>query len=126
MEILVIEGKKYLPTICFSPSGHLEIRGKSVPEDANAYYQPAIDWVREYTKEPQPTTKVSICLEYYNTLTARCMLDIFAQLRDAMETGKSVVHVEWFFEEGDEEMMEAGRDFEDMSKLPFEVRSYKE
>lgn len=110
-----------MPTIDFKADGRLELRGKSVPEDANAYYKQANVWLETYLSNPAPNTTFSIKLEYYNTITARCLLEMFHLMREAQNAGKTQVGVEWYYEEGDEEMMEAGHDFEDMAKLSFKV-----
>jgi hypothetical protein len=34
--------------------------------------------------------------------------------------------VEWYYEEDDEEMMETGEDYEDVSGLPFEIIAIEE
>ena len=68
---LKIEEKHNTPEIDFnSVSGELVLKGKSIPENATRFYQPIIDWVKEYTMEAAEQTNLHINLIYFNTSSA--------------------------------------------------------
>ncbi len=52
------------------PSGELIMSGKSISEKVETLYEPVLDWVAEYIKNPRPTTNLRLNLEYFNTASA--------------------------------------------------------
>ena len=61
--------------------------------------------------------EVIVDLDMFNTPSARKLLEVFRSLEG---TNTKIV---WITEEDDEDMLEAGTDFESMIKLPFEFRT---
>src|SRR5688572_25119963 len=121
MESLLLEGTAKTPTVRFSPDGHLEISGRSIPENAAAFYEPVYQWLDAYTQKPAKETRVIIRLEYFNTSSSKCLLDVFRKLEGIQKSEKSSVHVLWVYEADDEDMMEAGDDYRTLVLLPFEL-----
>jgi len=120
MEALVIEENIKTPSISFDPGkGVLEIKGKSIPENSLEFYKPVFDWIEQYGLSPSNETEIRIRLEYFNTSSSKCLLDIFRKLETIHIAGKSKVHVNWYYEEEDEDMMEAGDDYQTLVKIPF-------
>lgn len=99
--------------------GVLEISGRSIPENSIDFYKPALDWVEEYIKEPASETTLVVKLEYFNTSTSKCLIEMFRKLESIVE--KSSVKIEWHYEEEDEDMMESGKDFQHILKIPLEL-----
>ena len=121
MEPIAIEGTAKTPTVKFDASGGIfEIKGRSIPENSIEFYKPLVDWLDEYAKNPQPKTEVKIQLEYFNTSSSKCILDVFKKL-EAIHKGKSEVTVNWYYEEDDEDMLEAGEDYESIIRVPFKM-----
>jgi hypothetical protein len=65
-------------------------------------------------------TQVNVQLEYFNTSSSKCILDVFKKL-EAINKGKSEVTVNWYYEEDDEDMLEAGEDYESIIRVPFKM-----
>ena len=105
----------------FGISGKLEISGKSIPENSLEFYKPAFEWLDNYLQSPAPITELKICLEYFNTSSSKCLLDIFRKLETINLSGKSDVKVFWFYDADDEDMMEAGEDYQALVQVPFEL-----
>ncbi|MGZ3867407.1 MAG: DUF1987 domain-containing protein, partial [Bacteroidia bacterium] len=81
MEKFSIEGTPKTPTINFDlGSGFLEIKGRSIPENSIEFYKPLVDNLEKYADSPKPTTNVNIQLEYFNTSSSKCILDVFKKL----------------------------------------------
>jgi len=119
---LILEGTNKTPLVNFSlQTGVLELGGKSIPENSFGFYQPLLNWIDEYSQNPQTKTDVKITLEYFNTSSSKCLLDIFRKLSALHQTGKSNVEVFWYYEEEDEDMMEAGQDYESLVDLKFSI-----
>jgi hypothetical protein len=121
MELVNIEGTPKTPTISLnSETGTIEIKGRSIPENSIEFYKPIVDWLDEYAKAPKEKTVVSIQLEYFNTSSSKCILDVFKKLEN-LKKGKNDVVINWYYEEDDEDMLEAGEDYESIIKVPFKM-----
>ncbi|MCK4345969.1 MAG: DUF1987 domain-containing protein [Bacteroidales bacterium] len=121
MEPISIEGSPKTPTVKFDAGeGIIEIKGRSIPENSIEFYKPLVDWLEEYKKDPLALTKVNIQLEYFNTSSSKCILDVFKKL-EAIHKAKHDVEVNWYYEEDDEDMLEAGEDYESIIRIPFKM-----
>ena len=119
MEKYTNEATARTPTINFDFStGVLEIKGRSIPENALEFYQPLIDALEKYSGSIQPTTIATIGLEYFNTSSAKRILDVFKKLEEIKKAG-SAVSINWFYEDDDEDMLEAAHDYEALVNIPF-------
>ena len=121
MNSLKIEGTPKTPRVEFSGQGEMEISGKSILENSVEFYQPIYNWVDQYSVQPNQKTSIKIQLEYFNTSSSKCLLDIFRKLEAIQKSGKSDVTVMWMYEEEDEDMMEAGEDYQSIVKIPFTI-----
>jgi hypothetical protein len=101
-----------------------EISGMSLPEDVNTFYEPVLNWVKLYMRNPNPFTVFNFRYTYFNTATSKIILDILTILEEMIEAGYNVV-VRWYFAERDEDMLEAGNEFSEMVGVPFELVTYK-
>ncbi|MEX1002821.1 MAG: DUF1987 domain-containing protein [Crocinitomicaceae bacterium] len=126
MENLTLEGSAKTPTVSFdSQNGVLELKGRSIPENSIEFYKPLNDWIDAYAASPQPNTIVDVKLEYFNTSSSKCILDLFKQL-EKLNAGNTEVKVNWYFEEDDEDMEEAGEDYQAIIDLPFKMIEVEE
>ena len=76
-----------------------------------------MQWLDEYEKAPSTQTELIVKLEYFNTSSSKCLIDVFRRLEKLHNHG-SEVHVQWYYEEEDEDMKESGEDFRDLVKMP--------
>jgi len=126
MENLVIEGTPKTPTIKFQPQdGKLLIQGRSIPENSIEFYKPLVDSLEAYAGTPKETTNVDIVLEYFNTSSSKCILDVFKKL-EKINAEKSGVIINWHYEEDDEDMLEAGEDYQAIINIPFKMVEIEE
>lgn len=121
MEPISIEGTAKTPSVKFNPDeGVIEIKGRSIPENSVEFYKPLVDWLEDYKANPLPKTDVYIQLEYFNTSSSKCILDVFKKL-ETIHKGKNEVQINWYYEEDDEDMLEAGEDYESIIRVPFKM-----
>jgi hypothetical protein len=121
MEPISIEGTAKTPSVKFdAEAGVLEIKGRSIPENSIEFYKPLVDWLEEYATNAKENTIVNVQLEYFNTSSSKCILDVFKKL-EALNKGKTDVMVNWYYEEDDEDMLEAGEDYESIIRVPFKM-----
>lgn len=126
MDNINIEGTEKTPTVIFDGStGNLKIKGRSIPENSIEFYKPLIDWLEEYGKLPKSETEVSIQLEYFNTSSSKCILDVFKKL-EAIRGAGNKVDVKWHYEVDDEDMLEAGEDYQAIINVPFTMVEIEE
>lgn len=117
---LIIEGTDDTPTIVFDKSsGTLELSGRSLPENAAKFYGPLFDWVKEYVKAPAESTSLSIKLEYFNSSSAKKIIELLLLLKEVS------VNAIWHYHEGDDMIKQRGLELRNLTDVPFEMRSYK-
>lgn len=121
MENIKIEGTPKTPTVDFDKnSGVLVIKGRSIPENSIDFYKPLVDWIEKYAESPNDTTVLNMQLEYFNTSSSKCILDVFKKLERINKDGKEV-QIRWHYEEDDEDMLEAGEDYDAIIDVDFEM-----
>lgn len=126
MENLELEGSAKTPKVSFLVSeGTLELKGRSIPENSIEFYKPLNSWIDTYAETPKEVTMVDIKLEYFNTSSSKCILDLFKQL-EKLNNGNTEVKINWYFEEDDEDMEEAGEDYQAIIDLPFNMIEIEE
>lgn len=126
-ETLKYEKAQDLPGVVLDiENNKFEFTGRSFPADADAFYQPILLWLEEYKKAKYSNEIVfNFNLEYFNTASAKLLLDVFFKLEDIKEAGANV-QIKWHYLDDDEDMFEAGEEFEDIIELDFEYLEYTE
>jgi len=118
---LKIASTNYTPEVHMNPeSGILSIKGRSLPENINDFYHVLYDWLTEYALNPQEETKLDISFEYYNSSTARKLIELIFILEEINESGKSV-EVTWSYQKGDLLLKENGEEIMSVVELPFKM-----
>jgi hypothetical protein len=116
MENLSLAGTPKTPTVEFNATaGTLLLKGRSIPENSIEFYKPILSWIEQYGGSGKAETTLQIQLEYFNTSSSKCLLDVFKR----METLPGKVIIEWYYENDDEDMLEAGEDYEAIIHVPF-------
>ena len=107
MELVTLEGTKKTPKVSLDPDGKIELGGRSIPEDASKFYEDILSWVIDYCNSPKDTTQVDIELEYFNSGSAKYVMQILRELTELRDNGKELI-VNWYYEEGDDDILERG------------------
>jgi len=124
METLRIEATDDSPQVLLDQEDNqFEISGKSLPEDVVDFYQPVMDWLKEYRKKPNARTEFNLKMIYFNTASSKQIMDILMVFEEMVEEGHEVV-VRWQSKKSDEDMQEAGQEYEEMLDIPFEHLTY--
>lgn len=119
-EIFEIKGTEDTPEIVFSKSTcSLSVKGKSLPEDAVAFYQPVLEWMNSYTKENPETTLAEFRLEYFNTSSSKQLFKLISLLKDL--SLKKPVTIKWYYDKGDKDMQLSGERFSKLCQMPIET-----
>lgn len=121
-QILHIHQGQKTPELLFVPAeGLLVIRGKSIPENPREFYQAIYEMLPAYAENPAAQTKITIQLEYYNTSSAKCLVDLLKFLEGLHLKGKTSMLVRWEYKQEDSDMAESGEDFQMIISAPFEI-----
>jgi hypothetical protein len=117
------------PEINFSPEEKIFfIRGISSPEDVRSIYYPVIEWFRQYAdillkQGSRPYSintplRFQVDLAYFNSSSAKFLYDIFLELK-RLDAARIPVIVEWYYDEEDIDLMEAGQDIATLVEMIF-------
>ncbi len=101
-----------------------EFVGKSRPENVVEYFEPVFNWFETYFKNPLPETIVKFKVDYFNSSTAKVILRLLVKLEEAHNNG-APVKIEWHYRANDEDLLEAGEDYESLVDVPFFFYQYQ-
>jgi len=108
------------PTIIMDKeSGVFEIKGVSLPLDGKDLYMPVLDFLDEYVQTPNKVTLFVFNLKYFNISSSKMFLFMLYKLKELYDAGNSVVVI-WSYD--DEDIREAGEDFQHMVDIPFQFK----
>ena len=114
-----VDVKYQTPTVVLNKE-NLYIKGVSNPEFAIELYTPVIEKVRNWAIPADKKYTISVILDDFNTSTSKCLLDIFKEIEYKYKHKEESV-IRWYYLQDDEDMLEAGEDFEDVIRAPFRL-----
>lgn len=97
-------------------SGTFYISGRSIPENSIEFYNPLFDWLDDYINNAKEKTEMNVELEYFNTSSSKCLVEVFRRLEQVKKNGQDVI-INWYYEEDDEDMEESGEDFKEIISI---------
>lgn len=95
----------------------LFIKGNSIPENSDEFFQPLYDWVDKFKMGHNGKVTLRIFMTYFNTSTIRHIIGIMKRL--IQRYGKDLTII-WAYEKGDEEIKDRGQDISEVVKFDFE------
>lgn len=129
MHNLNLDPTEFTPGISFDISKkHFSIYGISRPEDVRGFYQPLLDWLKEFQAENLSgsdgkyafnTLNLDVALTYFNSSSAKYIMEILLYLKRFSAEGIKVV-VNWRYNEDDDQMREDGEDLAEAVELDFQ------
>jgi hypothetical protein len=135
MQKLYFKATRTTPEVHFSLQENIFIiRGVSTPEDVRAMYYPVIEWVKLFVNNileaenklfsVDSPLNFKIDLIYFNSSSAKFLYDIFMELKRLIPTGTPVV-IEWFYDEEDIDLKDAGSEIALLAGMEFTYISKK-
>ncbi|MBE0674188.1 MAG: DUF1987 domain-containing protein [Bacteroidales bacterium] len=118
MHSVRLDQTKNSPEVILDPGGIIKIRGRSILENAAEFYEPVLEWIDDYVKIPAPLTCVDINLEYFNSATAKFLISLIQNV-SAVTFRNTKIKVNWYYEDGDEDILERGEYIESVLELDF-------
>ena len=123
MDKLYIKGSEETPEILLDMENSIfSISGMSLPEDVKGFYKPILNWLKDYFTAPNFSTVFTFKMTYFNTASAKVILDILNLLKKASNQGYNV-EVIWTYDQEDKEMLETGKYYTDIVAIQM---TYKE
>jgi len=129
MDALMIEQTEFAPKVVLDPvNNKFEISGESRPENAGKFYEPIVKWLEQYQSvlfyqkgQSGKANKVTFdfSLDYFNSTSAKHLLDILKQLDNYYNEGYDVL-IRWYYFEQDEDMRDSGEEFSKLINVPIE------
>lgn len=117
MEPIKIYPTRNTPAVLLdAKKGVFKLYGRSSPENSIQFYDPLKEVISN--KIEGDRFDVRIKMEYFNTSSSKCIYDLLKEIKALQRKGKDVI-VRWYYEEDDEDMLEAGEDYSDLLDLPF-------
>ena len=131
MKSLILESTESTPEVHFNIDNHIfDMTGVSMPENASGFYMQIIEWLDEYednianikTGEDDISIKLNFKLTYCNSASAKYLLNIMEKLKLFKNSGINI-EINWYYDAGDELMLNDGKDLADSINLPFKYHA---
>ena len=126
MRKLIIEETSSSPRVILDPDKRIfEISGESRPPDVGEFYGEILNWMDDYSQNLMTSSDssdpvvFSFDLEYFNSSSAKYLLDFCKQIANVRSKGLDVT-VKWHYEDDDADMLEVGKEMSRMVRFPFE------
>jgi hypothetical protein len=116
-------GKKILstsgsPEIILNPIGIITIRGRSINGNFNELSIEIEEWIDKYIANPAEITYIDFYLEYFNKADTKVLISMLKKIESLKLINKKYI-INWYYEEGDEDILEKGEYFSSELNIPF-------
>ncbi len=119
MNILKIEATDDSPSVYLDAENlKFKIHGVSIPEDANVFFMPVIEWIDTFGKNIE-TLKCEFYFKYLSSSTHTVLFHVFQKLEELYKKGKNF-SILWCYDKPDEDMLKTGINFSSILDIPFE------
>ena len=117
---IIQEELKNCPGIIYYPdTNHLEIFGRSIPENPELIFRRLDEWITRHF-EKNKTLDINVQLEYINSGSSKYLYEILKRLTGYGRSGNEV-KMKWLYEEDDEAMLELGEHYRDTAGIPLQI-----
>jgi hypothetical protein len=113
-----IESTKSTPEITLHPEGNIKIEGRSISEFGVDVACQLEEWLNKYLSDPPELTSVDFFLEYLNTTNFRFYISLLRKIDTIVLKNKKYI-INWYYEEGDEDINEKGEYISSYLEVPF-------
>jgi hypothetical protein len=117
-EVFRIEETTKSPFIFLDPkNGTIIISGRGTPENSVDFIRPILDFIDEKFANTL-SIEGHLILTYYSSSFGKQLLDLFKKLEFLYKRNSNVTCY-WYYETGDDEILEEGEDYQRMVRIPF-------
>lgn len=128
MKPLKIIATEFTPRVSFDPNTRIfELHGISRPEDVMGFYNQLIQWLKQYeestlchsnAKYDINELHVIIKLSYFNSASSKSLIQVLELFKRFNNKGLPV-RIDFYYDEGDDQMRDDGEDLSDAIELEF-------
>ena len=124
---LILPATDFTPKVSFvAESGQLELSGVSRPEDVADFYEEPLKWLADFeeailkseNRYEVQDLRFSIKMSYFNSSSSKYIIQMLHHIKNLNDLGIHIT-IDWYYEEGDEKMMEDGEDLAEAVELEF-------
>ncbi len=121
---LIISPTKGTFGINFDPAKNVfEIKGNSFPPNALEFYEPLIDWVKEFLSgDVKDPVLIKFKVNYYNTSSSKYIYKILELFNEHNEKTQNV-KLKWYSSDDDDELFDDWKSLIQDLDLPYEFIS---
>ncbi|MBN1115813.1 MAG: DUF1987 domain-containing protein [Bacteroidales bacterium] len=122
MDRLFIEASDDTPEVNFNKEENIfEISGKILPENEAEFFEPIYQWFDNYIKDPNSSTTLKLKIDYFNSASHKAINELLEIL---CKINSENVKVEWHYIKDDDDMLESGNDYAELTGLNFVYKPY--
>lgn len=96
----------------------MEFKGRSLSCASQRFFKPIMQQIENAFERGTNTMTANFDFEYFNTSSSKCVFDILKKLAMYKSSGANVI-INWVYEKYDEDMKEAGEDYENILGVSF-------
>lgn len=125
MKKFFIEGTDNTPKVILDPEKNIfELSGSSHPENPAKFYNPILNWIDEYAKAPNKTITIHFKLDYFNSSTAKYLLNILWGFEKITKAGTGKITFQWYYKEEDLDALASGERYAQLTTSEFRLIKY--
>lgn len=111
----------FTPSVKIIPEEHrIIISGQSKLEDPSPFYEKLVVILDDTINEFKTHTSVDFILNYLNSSSSKWLFHILKGIQMRFQ-GKKIITINWYYDEDDDSMLEAGEVFQSLLSLPFNL-----
>lgn len=118
MQKIQISPTKDTPAIVMDLDGFIKIKGRWMNGNEGDFIQTITDWIDYYIINPAEITYFDIHFEYFNGINRFVLLSLLRKILGVRHKNKKLF-INWFYEEGDEDMLIEGEYLSSVLNIPF-------
>jgi hypothetical protein len=116
-----IKESLFTPSVNILSDEHrIVISGQSKLEDPAPFYEKLIEILDESINDFKTHTSIDFILNYLNSSSSKWLLHILKDIQVKFQ-GKKIITVNWYYDEDDDSMLEAGEVFQSLLSMPFNL-----
>jgi hypothetical protein len=124
--ILAIKETIFTPSVkVLSEEHRIVISGQSRLEDPAQFYEKLTAVLDSNINEIKTYLSIDFMLSYLNSSSSKWLFHILKSIRNNFQ-GKKLITINWYYEEDDDSMLEAGEVFQSLLNMPFNIIEIKE
>ncbi|MFO7622579.1 MAG: DUF1987 domain-containing protein [Bacteroidales bacterium] len=113
------EPTRKTPWVVLEP-GRIFMMGRSISENPGEFFRPVYKWIQDYAAANPGPTSIHLGFEYINTSSTKWVYSLLREL-SVMEDVVENASVNWYYDQGDDDMAELGFILRSLIECPFVV-----